>query len=141
MTGTAVAVAEELHEFYKLAVGGDPTNPPCIREDPPDRIYATAEEKEQAIVAHVAEIHATGSPVLLGTQDVAESERLAGALRAAGLSASCSTPATTPRRPRSWPRRATATASRSPRRWRAAAPTSGSAGAGDRASPSSAGCT
>ena len=83
MTGTAVAVAEELHEFYKLTVGAVDTNEPCIREDLPDRIYRSVEEKERAIVAHVAEIHATGQPVLLGTQDVAESERLAGALRAA----------------------------------------------------------
>ncbi len=85
MTGTAVAVAEELHEFYKLSVGAVDTNEPCVREDLPDRVYRTVEQKEQAIVAHVAEIHATGQPVLLGTQDVAESERLAGALRAAGV--------------------------------------------------------
>ena len=85
MTGTAVAVAEELHEFYKLSVGAVDTNEPCVREDLPDRVYRTLEQKEQAIVAHVAEIHATGQPVLLGTQDVAESERLAGALRAAGV--------------------------------------------------------
>jgi preprotein translocase subunit SecA len=85
MTGTAVAVAEELHEFYKLTVGAVDTNEPCIREDLPDRIYRSVEEKERAIVAHVAEIHATGQPVLLGTQDVAESERLAGALRAADV--------------------------------------------------------
>src|SRR5690348_13396387 len=85
MTGTAVAVAEELHEFYKLTVGAVDTNEPCIREDLPDRIYRSVEEKEAAIVAHVAEVHATGQPVLLGTQDVAESERLAGALRAADV--------------------------------------------------------
>src|SRR4029078_9237779 len=76
MTGTAVAVAEELHEFYKLTVGAIDTNAPCIREDLPDRIYRSVEEKERAIVAHVAEVHATGQPVLLGTQDVAEAERL-----------------------------------------------------------------
>ena len=85
MTGTAVAVAEELFEFYKLSVGAVDTNEPCIREDLPDRVYRTVAEKEAAIVAHVAEIHATGQPVLLGTQDVAESERLAGALKAAGV--------------------------------------------------------
>jgi preprotein translocase subunit SecA len=85
MTGTAVTVAEELHEFYKLSVGAVDTNEPCIRQDLPDRIYRTVEQKERAIVAHVAEIHATGQPVLLGTQDVAESERLAGALRVTGV--------------------------------------------------------
>ncbi len=85
MTGTAMAVAEEMFEFYKLSVGAVDTNEPCIREDLPDRVYRTVEDKEAAIVAHVAEIHATGQPVLLGTQDVAESERLAGALKAADV--------------------------------------------------------
>ncbi len=85
MTGTAMAVAEELHEFYKLSVGAIESNEPCIREDRPDQVYLTVEAKEEAIVAHVAKIHETGQPVLLGTQDVAESERLAGALKAAGV--------------------------------------------------------
>jgi preprotein translocase subunit SecA len=85
MTGTAMTVAEELFEFYKLSVGAIESNEPCIRKDLPDRIYLTVEAKEQAIVDHVAEIHETGQPVLLGTQDVAESERLAGALKAAGV--------------------------------------------------------
>ncbi|HEY0815693.1 MAG TPA: accessory Sec system translocase SecA2 [Pseudonocardia sp.] len=85
MTGTAMAVAEELHEFYELSVGAVESNEPCIREDLPDRVYLTVEAKEEAIVAHVAAIHETGQPVLLGTQDVAESERLAGALKAAGV--------------------------------------------------------
>ena len=85
MTGTAMAVAEELFEFYKLSVGAVETNAPCIRADLPDRIYSTVEAKEEAIVTEVATIHATGQPVLLGTQDVAESERLAVALKAADV--------------------------------------------------------
>lgn len=85
MSGTAVAVAEELHEFYRLTVGAIEPNVPCVREDEPDRVYRTVAQKEAAIVAHVAHVNATGQPVLLGTQDVAESERLAGALRAADV--------------------------------------------------------
>ncbi|OLF08917.1 accessory Sec system translocase SecA2 [Actinophytocola xanthii] len=77
MTGTAVAVAEQLREFYQLRVAVIPPNTECVREDEPDRLYDTVEAKEAAIVAQIAETHATGRPILIGTRDVAESERLA----------------------------------------------------------------
>lgn len=80
MTGTAVAVSEQLREFYQLKVAVIPPNTPCIREDQPDRIYDTLEHKEAAIVAEIVETHSTGRPILIGTLDVAESERLAGKL-------------------------------------------------------------
>lgn len=85
MSGTAVAVAEQLQEFYKLQAGRVPTHLPCIRADEPDRLYATAADKEAAVVEYVTAVHTTGRPVLLGTQDVAESERLAGMLGDAGV--------------------------------------------------------
>ncbi|KUP95490.1 accessory Sec system translocase SecA2 [Thermobifida cellulosilytica] len=85
MTGTAMAVAEQLREFYELEVAVIPPNKPNIRVDEEDRLYATAEEKEDALVEKVAEVHATGRPILIGTQDVAESERLAKRLERAGL--------------------------------------------------------
>ena len=85
MTGTAVHVGDQLREFYQLEVAVIPPNTPCIREDEPDRVYASAEEKEEALIAEVAEAHETGRPVLIGTLDVAESERLAHALRAQGI--------------------------------------------------------
>jgi preprotein translocase subunit SecA len=77
MTGTAVTVGEELRQFYGLEVAVIPTNLPCVREDEPDRLYATIEQKEGAIAAGVAGAHATGRPVLIGTLDIEESERLA----------------------------------------------------------------
>ena len=85
MTGTAVAAGEQLREFYNLEIAVIPPNRPCVRVDEPDRLYATLEDKEEAIVERVATSHAAGRPVLIGTLDVAESERLAGALRRAGL--------------------------------------------------------
>jgi preprotein translocase subunit SecA len=85
MTGTAVSVGEQLREFYGLEVAVIPPNRPCVREDQPDRLYATLEQKESAVVEEVAAAHATGRPVLLGTLDVAESERLAERLASAGL--------------------------------------------------------
>jgi preprotein translocase subunit SecA len=80
MTGTAVAVSEQLREFYQLKVAVIPPNTPCVREDQPDRVYDTVENKEAAIVREIIETHSTGRPILIGTLDVAESERLAGKL-------------------------------------------------------------
>ncbi|MEU3017924.1 MULTISPECIES: accessory Sec system translocase SecA2 [unclassified Nocardiopsis] len=85
MTGTAMSVAEQLREFYELEVAVVPSNKPNVREDHGTRLYATREEKEDALVARVEEIHKTGRPILIGTQDVAESELLADRLREAGL--------------------------------------------------------
>ena len=85
MTGTATAVGEQLREFYDLEIAVIPPNRPCVREDEPDRLYLTVEAKEDAVVGQVIASHATGRPILLGTLDVAESERLARRLGQAGL--------------------------------------------------------
>jgi preprotein translocase subunit SecA len=76
MTGTALAAGEQLRQFYKLGVSPIPPNKPNIREDETDRVYVTAAAKNDAIVEHIAEVHGTGQPVLVGTRDVAESEEL-----------------------------------------------------------------
>jgi preprotein translocase subunit SecA len=85
MTGTAVSAGEQLREFYQLEVAVIPPNRPCIRDDQPDRVYRSTGEKEQAIVTEVTAAHTVGRPVLIGTLDVAESERLARDLATAGL--------------------------------------------------------
>ncbi len=76
MTGTALAAGEQLRQFYKLGVSPIPPNKPNIREDESDRVYITAAAKNDALVAHITEVHETGQPVLVGTRDVAESEEL-----------------------------------------------------------------
>jgi preprotein translocase subunit SecA len=86
MTGTAVAVGEELRQFYELEVAVIPSNRPCVRQDEPDRLYATLEQKEDALAEEVTTAHAAGRPVLIGTLDIAESERLAERLAAEELS-------------------------------------------------------
>ncbi|WP_197321467.1 accessory Sec system translocase SecA2 [Saccharomonospora sp. NB11] len=86
MTGTAVAVAEQLREFYRLEVAVIPPNTPTVREDLPHRVFTTPTRKLRAIVEEIREVHETGRPILVGTQDVAESEELAEKLRKAGLS-------------------------------------------------------
>ncbi len=84
-TATAVAVGEQFRQFYGLEAAVIPQNRVCVRDDHPDRLFATLEEKEDAIVAEAAAAHAGGRPVLIGTLDVAESERLAHSLGRVGL--------------------------------------------------------
>jgi preprotein translocase subunit SecA len=87
MTGTALAAGEQLRQFYKLGVSPIPPNEPNIREDESDRVYVTAAAKNEAIVAHIAEVHETGQPVLVGTRDVAESEDIHERLVRRGVAA------------------------------------------------------
>ena len=76
MTGTAVEATDQLREFYGLYVSEIAPNKPVQRFDEADHIYATIAEKNQALVEEIALLHAQNQPVLIGTQDVAESESL-----------------------------------------------------------------
>ncbi|HEY9303919.1 MAG TPA: accessory Sec system translocase SecA2 [Mycobacterium sp.] len=87
MTGTALAAGEQLRQFYKLGVSEIPPNTPNIREDETDRVYITAAAKNDAIIAHIIDVHETGQPVLVGTRDVAESEELHHRLQRRGVPA------------------------------------------------------
>ena len=85
MTGTAVVVGESLQEFYDVEVAVVPPNKPNIRVDEPDRLYLTVDQKNEALVKHIAEVHETGRPILIGTHSVEESEQLSDRLAAAGI--------------------------------------------------------
>ncbi|MFF0153513.1 accessory Sec system translocase SecA2 [Micromonospora sp. NPDC005203] len=85
MTATAVLVGDQLREFFDLEVAVIPPNTPCIREDEPDRIYATRAERDEALIDEIQRWHAKGRPMLVGTLDVKESESLAAGLNAAGV--------------------------------------------------------
>jgi len=87
MTGTALAAGEQLRQFYSLGVSPIPPNTPNVRVDEPDRVYITAGAKNEGIVDHITEVHATGQPILVGTQDVAESEDLHAQLLRRGVPA------------------------------------------------------
>ncbi len=80
MSGTLVAVAEELSEFYELAVARVERRLPNRRADEPTRVVARSDERLAAVVAEVTARHRAGQPVLVGTQSVAESEEVAAAL-------------------------------------------------------------
>ena len=85
MTGTALAVGDDLREFYNLEIAAIEPNVPTIREDEPDRLYTFQESKERAIVDEVLDQHKRGRPILIGTRSVAESESLASRLQARGI--------------------------------------------------------
>jgi preprotein translocase subunit SecA len=76
MTGTAMTESEEFHKIYRLEVVEIPTHQPMIRDDKPDRIYKTEEGKFRAVAKSVAEMHAKGQPVLIGTVSIAKNELL-----------------------------------------------------------------
>jgi preprotein translocase subunit SecA len=85
MTGTAREVAGELWSVYRLRVVSIPTNKPLVRRAEPFRLYQKAQEKWQAIVNRIAEIHRQERPVLVGTRSVAASEHLSWLLTEAAL--------------------------------------------------------
>ena len=85
MTGTAVTEADEFSEIYGLGVVEVPTNRPIARIDEDDKVYRTAQEKFDAIVAEIKEAHEKGQPVLVGTTSIEKSEMLSQLLTQAGL--------------------------------------------------------
>ena len=85
MTGTAVEATDQLRSFYNLHVSVIERNKPLKRFDEADRVYATIAEKNAAIISEIRHLNNTGQPVLVGTQDVAESEQLAEELRSYGI--------------------------------------------------------
>jgi preprotein translocase subunit SecA len=85
MTGTAQTAAAELHDMYGLGVVVVPTHRAMIRIDRADVVFSHRDAKERAVVEEIRRVHASGRPVLVGTLTVAESERLAGRLREAGV--------------------------------------------------------
>lgn len=81
MTGTAETEAKEFKEIYKCEVIVVPSNKPLIRIDHSDVIFKTVEEKFEAIVENIIEIHADKQPVLVGTISIEKSELIAELLR------------------------------------------------------------
>ncbi|HEY6736580.1 MAG TPA: preprotein translocase subunit SecA, partial [Candidatus Saccharimonadia bacterium] len=74
MTGTAATEAEEFGKIYNLDVVEIPTHRPMQRQDLADRIYKTEIGKFRAAAKEVAERHANGQPVLIGTVSIAKNE-------------------------------------------------------------------
>ena len=85
MTGTATTEADEFSEIYGLQIVSIPTNKPKARKDLPDSVYKTVNGKYNAVIEQVAECHAKGQPVLVGTVSVEKSEALSKLLKKRGI--------------------------------------------------------
>lgn len=85
MTGTAATEAVEFNKIYKLDVVAIPTNKPVARKDEDDEVYLNESDKWNAIAKEIAEAHAKGQPVLVGTVSVEKSEHLSALLTRKGI--------------------------------------------------------
>ena len=81
MTGTAKTEEEEFRNIYNMYVIQIPTNKPVIRKDMADLIFATKQDKYNAIIQEIKDRHATGQPVLVGTIAIETSELISNMLK------------------------------------------------------------
>jgi preprotein translocase subunit SecA len=84
MTGTAHQARREFRKVYHLSVASIPTNQRLVRKGLPHRVFATWEDKYDAIIARILDLHGAGRPVLVGTRSVRRSEELARRMQALG---------------------------------------------------------
>lgn len=76
MTGTADTDASEFAEIYRVGTLPIPTNRPCIRKVGEDLVFATEEEKWNAVAEEVKTYIEHGRAVLVGTRSIDKSEVL-----------------------------------------------------------------
>jgi preprotein translocase subunit SecA len=81
MTGTADTEAYEFQQIYGLEVVVIPTHKTMIRDDAPDLVYLTSDEKFRAIIEDIKDCNTRGQPVLVGTTSIETSEFLSGLLK------------------------------------------------------------
>ncbi|MFM9913334.1 MAG: preprotein translocase subunit SecA [Methylophilaceae bacterium] len=80
MTGTADTEAYEFNNIYGLETVVIPPHRPTIRLDQMDKVYRTAKERYDAVVADIQDCHQRGQPVLVGTTSIENSELVAALL-------------------------------------------------------------
>ena len=85
MTGTADTEAEEFAKIYKLDVVVIPTHRKMIRNDFPDAVYKSVDEKYDAVIDEIEELNEKGQPVLVGTISISHSELVSKKLKVRGI--------------------------------------------------------
>jgi len=85
MTGTADTEAFEFQSIYGLEVVVIPTHKPMVRDDAPDLVYLTQNDKYEAIIEDIRDCAKRQQPVLVGTTSVETSEFLSGLLKKHGI--------------------------------------------------------
>ncbi len=86
MTGTADTEAFEFQQIYGLEVMVIPTHRPMIRDDRPDLVFLTQQDKFAAITEDIVDCRERKQPVLVGTTSIETSELLSNALKKQGIS-------------------------------------------------------
>jgi preprotein translocase subunit SecA len=81
MTGTADTEAFEFQQIYGLEVVVIPTHRDMVRDDSPDLVYLTQNDKFEAIIEDVCDCRERGQPVLVGTTSIETSELLSSLLK------------------------------------------------------------
>jgi preprotein translocase subunit SecA len=76
MTGTAETEAAEFDTTYKMDVICIPSNRPLQRKDLNDVVFRTKREKYNAVLDEIERLHKINLPILVGTTNVADSEKL-----------------------------------------------------------------
>ena len=77
MSGTIMAVREELKSVYGLNSEALPTHKPLIRVDLPLLVFRTEEQKEKAIINLIKNNQQAGRPTLVGCINLKRSESIA----------------------------------------------------------------
>lgn len=85
MTGTADTEAYEFQQIYGLEVVVIPTNKTMTRQDFPDSIFLTVEDKFAAILKDIQDCVKRNQPVLVGTASIETSEYLSNYLQGASI--------------------------------------------------------
>ena len=85
MTGTIATSAKEIARTYDVAVAAVPTHRPAVRERLSPVVCSDYRTKIERIIAEIAEMHALGRPVLVGTRSIDKSEDISTLLTARGL--------------------------------------------------------
>jgi len=81
MTGTADTEAFEFQQIYGLEVIVIPTHMAMVRNDAPDLVYLTENDKFDAIIEDITDCRERGQPVLVGTTTIETSELLSSILK------------------------------------------------------------
>ena len=85
LSGTLRESAAELWSIYGLTTVTLPTNRPCRRREPADRLYARRSARDAAAVGEIARAAGSGRPVLAGVRRVSDAERLSELLSERGI--------------------------------------------------------
>lgn len=85
ITGTAREAAPEFWRTYNLGFVRIPVHKKCQRDEQSARLFTTMEQKWEAIVREVIEVHKQNRPILVGSRSIHDSEHVAALIEAEGL--------------------------------------------------------